>query len=158
MKLFTKIASLMLIIVMCTVALTSCGVIDFVTGLFAGSPAEDPQDALQALKDNDYRADLNEYPTYTVVEGTKGSYSDDDFEAIEIRYFSSEEEAKDYCEQQKKQMEASIELMKAFMSEADAEELEEAEKAIEQAESYIFDYSGCIAWMATSNTAVGDSN
>ena len=97
MKKFTRILALTLVLVMSVAMLASCG-----------APNKDPDDALAALKDNEYFAakDTTIVPIALKLLGvdnidcvvTGSATIDDKFETVTIIYFESKDDANDAWE------------------------------------------------------------
>ncbi len=107
MKKFTKLLSLALIAVMCTLALTSCG-------LFSATPNENIDEAEKALidvygKDNVERSEVSE--DYTVLSAENNKNEDEEgYETVYIRYFKTEAAAEKYWNENGPVLEARIEV------------------------------------------------
>ncbi len=102
MKKAIKILSFALVLVLCTLMFASCG-----------APNSDPNDALAALKDNDYKAAIKDSTvTPTILAGlgisdvdcvvSASGIKDKKFESVTIVYFESSEDANDAWEKMQK--------------------------------------------------------
>ena len=102
MKKTVKILSLSLMLVLCVLMLASCG-----------APNSNPDDALAALKDNDYKAAIKDSTiTPTILAGlgiadvdcvvSASGIKDEKFESVTIVYFESSEKANDAWEKMQK--------------------------------------------------------
>ena len=97
MKKTLRLVALALVLVMTVAALASCG-----------APAKDPDDALAALKENDYKAVKDLVVTPNVMKGlgiegvtavvSGSAVIDEKLEHVTIVYFASKDDAKDAME------------------------------------------------------------
>ncbi len=143
MKHMTKLLSLMLVAVLCVVMLVSC------------KPAETADEAVAALKENDYTILAHTDSFVSASKGNEDSILESD--SIMIYYFDSEEEADKMYEELKKSQEEAIEKAEEYLEGLKESGLvgdaviETAEDALDATKAVKVDKSGTMVWMGTSD-------
>ncbi len=167
MKRSVKICSLVLVMILTTMMLASCSPIDAILGIFAGTPDEDPESALNDLLHYPF-AEYSGNGTQQLdgsIHVWASEYDEEDYshtdplERIDIYYFSSEADAKAAYEKKVAETEAEIALLEETIEamesmDASDEDIEAAEDELDKLEDLIIDYDGTIFWFSTCNLLI----
>lgn len=166
MKKFVKIMSLSLALIMSVMMFASCG-------LFDPKPADDPNEAYEALKDANYEAQLITNESGSGLGGLisgasmvtfKALFKIDDAVAMDaivvasdssdelyIFYFADKNDAKDFADDREEALKDEIEDLEAKEDDMTANDYE---KEMEKLESTIIGRKGAMVWIANSKDIV----
>ena len=166
MKKFIKIMSLSLALIMSVMMFASCG-------LFAPKPADDPNEAYEALKDANYEAQLITNESGSGLGGLISGASmatlkaafeidndveidaivvaNDSSDMLYIFYFANKDDAKDFEEDREEALKDEIEDLEAKEDDMTANDYE---KAMDELESTIIGRKGAMVWIANSKDIV----
>ena len=167
MKKFVKILSLSLALIMSVMMFASCG-------LFGPKPADDPNEAYEALKDANYEAQLiTNDGDDSLLGGLIGSASmatykglfeigddvkvdaivvaSDSSDQLHIFYFADEDDAKDFADAREESLKDDIEDLEAKEDDMTPNDYE---KAMEKLENTIIGRKGEMVWIANSKDII----